>query len=113
MRDITFPTYGKMLNTVSRINLMWTEERINLNILIILNPRITVVAEEKVELTLSTFIRIPRSVAKTMSISNLFHTFLKYAFPSAINFITISKLNINANTVFACSENSVSYLLYP
>lgn len=47
MRLMTFEIWGKMLKTVSKMSLIWTEDRISLNILMILKALKIVIVEEK------------------------------------------------------------------
>jgi hypothetical protein len=98
MRDITFEIYGRMLNTVSKISLMCTEDLISLNILMILKPLITLAVDEKFEPKLNTFRMIPISVAMTITISKLFQLIKKYDLPNPISLSIISTLNTKANS---------------
>jgi hypothetical protein len=104
INDITFEIYGKKLIIVSKMILNDTDDFIRRNILIILNPRITVAVVEKFPPTFNTFIRLPKSEAITISISKLFHIMLKYVFPNPNNFINISTLKIKENSEFNISE---------
>ena len=72
IRVITFEIWGRMLKTVSSTRRMWTEERISLNILMILKLLMTVAVVEKDPPTLKIFRIRPKSVAKTTTISKLF-----------------------------------------
>ena len=64
-----------MWKIVSIISLIWTEDFINLKILMILKALITVVAEEMLSPSFAAFKSNPMSESITIILSNLFQEF--------------------------------------
>ena len=98
IRLMTLEIWGKMLKTVSRISLIWTEDLINLNILMILKALKIVMVDEKLAPKSKKVKTIPISEEMTMNMSKMFHEYMKYIFPRPMSFKIISMLNTNAKT---------------
>ena len=77
IKENTFPIWGIILKTVSKMSLIYTEDLISLNILKILTPLMTVETDAKLSPIFMALRMIPASVAMTTTMSNLFQTSLK------------------------------------